>query len=247
MVGVMRVALKILLIASAVAFGGTAADLAAAERKAVVELFTSQGCSSCPPADAYLAELARRGDVLALSFHVDYWNYIGWRDPFSKSQWSDRQRAYGHVLHRRYVYTPQMVIDGAAEAVGSRRAQVARLIEEALRREKLDVEITHPDNDNIRIRVAAQAGYKGPDATVWLAFYDTERTTSVDAGENDGRMLTNTNVVHSLARIGDWRGEAKHWTLPVEAVGGKGRDGCAILVQAGGTGRILGAVDMALR
>jgi len=84
----MRPVLKILLIASALSFGGIAADVAAAERKAVVELFTSQGCSSCPPADAFLAELARRDDVLALSFHVDYWNYIGWQDPFSKPQWS---------------------------------------------------------------------------------------------------------------------------------------------------------------
>ena len=124
MVRIMRVVLKILPLAAALWFGGAAADLVAAERKVVVELFTSQGCSSCPPADAYLGELAQRDDVLALSFHVDYWNYIGWRDPFSKRQWSARQRAYGDTLKRRYVYTPQIVVDGAAEAVGSKRSQV---------------------------------------------------------------------------------------------------------------------------
>jgi len=140
-----------------------------------------------------------------------------------------------------------MVIDGAAEAVGSKRAEVARLIKDALERPKIAVEIDHPDKDNIRIRVPALAGYTGPEATVWLAFFDSERTTSVDAGENDGRTLTNANVVRSMARIGDWRGEAKTWTLPVEAVGGKSHDGCAILVQAGGSGPILGAVDMILR
>ena len=247
MVCVMRTALRILSLAAALLLGGIASGLEAAEQKVVVELFTSQGCSSCPPADAYLGELARRDDVLALSFHVDYWNYIGWRDPFSKRQWSARQREYGRNLHRRYVYTPQMVIDGATEAVGSKRAEVARLIKEALGRKKLDVEIDHPDSDTIRIRIPADTGYTGSDATVWLAFYDQERTTSIEAGENDGTTLTNTNIVRSLARIGDWRGAAKDWLLPVEAVGGKGRDGCAILVQAGGTGRILGAVAMSLR
>ncbi len=243
----MRIALKTLFLAAALWLGGAASDLVAAERKAVVELFTSQGCSSCPPADAYLGELARRDDVLALSFHVDYWNYIGWRDPFSNPQWSARQRDYGRKLNRRYVYTPQMVIDGAAEAVGSKRSRVARLIKSALQRKKIAVEIVHPDRDNIRIRVPAEAGYTGSAATVWLAFYDNTRTTAIEAGENDGETLTNSNIVRSMARIGDWRGEAMEWTLPVEAVGGAGRDGCAILVQAGGSGRILGAVAMALR
>ena len=223
MVCVMRIALKILPLAAALLLGGISSGLEAAEQKAVVELFTSQGCSSCPPADAYLGELAQRDDVLALSFHVDYWNYIGWRDPFSKRQWSARQREYGRNLHRRYVYTPQMVIDGAAEAVGSKRAQVARLIKAALGRKKLDVELDHLDRDTLRIRVPAEAGYTGSNATVWLAFYDQERTTAIEAGENDGTTLTNTNIVHSMARIGDWHGEAKDWTLPVEAVGGAGR------------------------
>ncbi len=218
----------------------------AGERRAVVELFTSQGCSSCPPAEAYLGELARRDDVLALSFHVDYWNYIGWRDPFSKPQWSKRQRAYGDTLKRRYVYTPQIVIDGAAETVGSKRTRVAELIETALEREKIDVEVAHPDRGTISIQVPAKPGYAGPDATVWLAFYDRERTTAVESGENDGTTLINTNIVRSMARIGAWRGAAMEWTLPIEAVGGTGRDACAILVQAGGNGRIIGAVALAL-
>ena len=94
----------------------------------VVELFTSQGCSRCPPADAYLAELARRPDIVALSFHVDYWNYVGWRDPFSSTRWSKRQRDYGASLNRRFVYTPQIVVDGRDESIGSRRPRVEALI-----------------------------------------------------------------------------------------------------------------------
>ncbi len=219
----------------------------AGERGAVVELFTSQGCSSCPPADALLGELARRDDVIALSFHVDYWNYIGWRDPFSDPKWSSRQRAYGAALKRRYVYTPQIVVDGAAEAVGSKRARVVELIEAALGGKKIAVAVSHLDRDTVRIRVPADPGYTGADATVWLVFYDDELTTAVSSGENDGSTLTNTKVVRSMARLGVWRGAAVEWTLPLEAVGGKGRDGCAILVQAGGgNGPIIGAVALAL-
>ncbi len=246
MVMAMRVILRIAPFVAALWFGVAPIGAAAGEARTVVELFTSQGCSSCPPADAYLGELAARDDLIALSFHVDYWNYIGWRDPFSKRQWSLRQRAYGDTLKRRYVYTPQMVIDGVAEAVGSKRARVAELIDAALRRNKIAVEISHPDRDTIHIRVPAEAGYAGPAATVWLAFYDYERTTAIEAGENDGVRLTNTNIVRSMARIGTWRGAVMEWTLPVEAVGGAGRDGCAILVQAGGNGRIIGAVALAL-
>jgi len=94
----------------------------------VVELFTSQGCSSCPPADSYLGELARRPDVLALAFHVDYWNYIGWTDPFASKLASQRQREYAKHLNLRYVYTPQMVVNGASEGVGSERGVISMLI-----------------------------------------------------------------------------------------------------------------------
>ena len=246
MLRVMGPLTKIVPFAAALWLAVAPGDIVAAERKAVVELFTSQGCASCPPADALVSELARRDDVLALSFHVDYWNYIGWRDPFSKRQWSVRQRAYGDTLKRRYVYTPQIVVDGAAESVGSKRARVTDLIEAALRKEKIAVEVAHLDGETVRIRVPADSSYAGPGATVWLAFFDDEQTTAINSGENSGETLTNTNVVRSLARLGTWRGAAKEWALPVEAVGGTGRDGCAILVQVGGNGRIIGAVALAL-
>src|SRR5277367_5521376 len=97
-------------------------------RPVVVELFTSQGCNSCPPADAYLGELAKRPDVLALSLHVDYWDYIGWRDPFAQHAFTLRQRDYSHALSERYVYTPQMVINGQLQGVGSQRGDIERLI-----------------------------------------------------------------------------------------------------------------------
>ncbi|HLJ64950.1 MAG TPA: DUF1223 domain-containing protein, partial [Stellaceae bacterium] len=100
----------------------------------VVELFTSQGCNSCPPADAYLGELAARPDVLALSFHVDYWDYIGWTDPYSSKQATQRQRAYSHQMALRYIYTPQMVVNGTSEGVGSERQTIERLITSAAAR-----------------------------------------------------------------------------------------------------------------
>src|SRR4051812_29577801 len=118
-----------LLIAAVLLFGIAAAH--AEERPVVVELFTSQGCNSCPPADAFLGELSRRPDVLALGLHVDYWDYIGWKDPFAQRAHTDRQRSYSRTLNQRFVYTPQMVIDGTLQGVGSETATINKLIDKA--------------------------------------------------------------------------------------------------------------------
>ena len=234
-------ALAVLIGAIAV----TAPGKASAE-PVVVELFTSQGCSSCPPADRYLGELAARPGVIALAFHVDYWNYIGWRDPFSSRAWSQRQKAYGEALKRRYVYTPQMVIDGAAETVGSKRAEVERLLDAARGRAKLAVRLSHPKPAMVRIQVPARASYDGPPATIWMALYDTEHVTRVRAGENRGLVLRNRNVVRMLSPVGTWQGAPVDVTLSLEALGAAGRDACAVLVQANGSGAILGADAISL-
>ena len=235
---------RTILLAAAFVLGAVSSSAAAGEAKTVVELFTSQGCSSCPPADAYLSELAARDDVIALSFHVDYWNYIGWRDPFSNAAWTARQRAYGRTLGRRYVYTPQIVIDGRTESIGSKRSQIAKLIAAAKGREKLAIEVRHPDHETVSVRIPGARGYDGPPATVWMAFYDRQHTTSIAAGENRGVKLTNANVVRVFKSVGVWRGEPVVLTLPL--VGAEGRDGCAVLVQAGRGGHILGAATIPL-
>lgn len=245
----LRRALAVALVALAPSFAAIQ-DAGAAGSKIVVELYTSQGCSSCPPADKFLGELAGRDHVLALSFHVDYWNYIGWRDPYSDPKWTKRQQAYGKNLRKRYVYTPQMVIDGRTESVGSQRNQVDRLIARARRDQKLKISVSHPDRDTLNIRIPALAGnsakYEGAPATIWMVLYDSSHATSVKAGENDGTTITNVNVVRSMSPVGTWRGKALTLSLMLADFGVAGRDGCAILVQEKNIGRILGAANIPL-
>ncbi len=241
-----RLFLAAMLIAFAPGIGGAAAASSHDSQKVVVELYTSQGCSSCPPADEFLSELAGRDGVLALSFHVDYWNYIGWRDPYSDPKWTRRQHAYGQNLKKRYVYTPQMVIDGRTETVGSKRRQVDKLIARAWDNPKLMIEVSHPDRDNLHIRIPGSAEYDGAPATVWLALYDASHETEIKAGENKGETITNANVVRSMSPVGAWRGKPLNLSLMLADFGAAGRDGCAILVQEKNIGRILGAIAIPL-
>lgn len=212
----------------------------------VVELFTSQGCSSCPPADAYLRELSQRDDIIALSMHVNYWDYIGWRDPFASEATTARQHAYARVLHQRYVYTPEMVVDGMAGEVGSDRDKVALLIARESRRERLrvPVRVTPPAGGVVTVEIPA-AEYDRT-AAVWLVEYDRERVTHVRRGENAGRKLTNAHVVREIRRIGTWTGDALEISVPVAEMTDESRDGCAVILQAEEAGPILGAAQLSL-
>ncbi len=211
--------------------------LAAGERgPVVVELFTSQGCSSCPAADKLLHELAGRGDVIALSFHVDYWNYMGWADPFSRAENSQRQRAYKAAMGLRYVYTPQMVVDGQAQAVGSERETVERLIREASAKPHLAVEIAQ-DGPSI-VATIPDGATAGP-AVVWLAIFERARKTTVERGENSGRALVNAHVVRSIVPMGEWTGRAARLTYTPDAMGAD--YGAAVIVQKKDQGPVLGA------
>ncbi|MEE9140142.1 MAG: DUF1223 domain-containing protein, partial [Alphaproteobacteria bacterium] len=232
---------------SQVAGGETGPPVGPASSTTVVELFTSQGCSSCPPADAFLRELSRRDDVIALSFHVTYWDYIGWRDPFASHTNTSRQRAYGRALHQRYVYTPEMVIDGIAAEVGSRRELVSRIIERESRRKRLRVPVTATalGDDSIAVAIPA-ADYEGT-AAVWLIEYDREHVTHVERGENEGRTLTNANVVRDIHRIGSWTGEALQVSVPLSQLTDEDRDGCVVILQSEEAGPILGAAKVSLR
>src|SRR6266436_3034015 len=159
------------------------APAAAGERPIVVELFTSEGCSSCPPADALLAERASRPDVLALSFHVDYWDRLGWKDPFSSREATERQNRYATLLDLATVYTPQIVVDGRWQAAGSDRADVERALDRA-RRDRRDVPVTLAlDRGQARIGLGPHGD--GVDAVLLIGF-DRRHVTAVRRGENSG-------------------------------------------------------------
>ncbi len=231
------------LLAATVLFLAPVFPAAAESGLTVVELFTSQACSACPPADALLGELARRQDVLALSFHVDYWDYIGWKDRFASPANTRRQKRYVERLGVRYVYTPQMVIQGIDQAVGSDRPAVLSRIVRHHNRDRLEVTLRHQD-DRLVVHVP-----DGPvaDAEVLLVAYDSRHTTTIRGGENEGLTLSNYNVVRRMERIGAWRGKAIEIPIPLQFLSAADPDGCAVLVQSNDSGEILGAARMTLR
>ena len=211
-----------------------------AEPRCVIELFTSQGCSSCPPADRLLGELATNPDVLALSFPVDYWDYIGWKDTLAQPAFAARQKAYAGARGDGQVYTPQAVVDGTTHAVGSDRAEVQAAIATATGNGGLSVPVRLAKaGTGLKIEIGGGAGKS---AEVWLLRVTHEKSVAIGRGENSGRTVTYTNVVRSMTRIGDWTGEAKSFDAP-EAKGPDG-DGYVALLQArsgGRPGAILGA------
>jgi hypothetical protein len=213
----------------------------------VVELFTSQGCNSCPPADALLGELNRRPDLLALAFHVDYWNYIGWVDPFAKPWAAGRQRSYQKSLKERFVYTPQMVVNGATQGVGSERDTVEGLIRAAgeTSRPHPTLALRWRSDGALLVDVGdGESPVKEP-ATLWLVGFDQPHTTKVLRGENEGQTLTDYQAVRSYKRIGGWPGWALELVVPAADVKTLGNGGIAVLLQAEGTGPILAAARIA--
>jgi hypothetical protein len=208
-----------------------------------IELFTSQGCSSCPPADAHLGKLAQRADIVALSFHVNYWDYIGWKDPFASREGTQRQHDYARALKQRYVYTPEMVVDGIGDESGVTTGEIDGLLAEARRRSprRATPEISRLADGSVLVKLAPfdlPDGFAEGPAEVTLAIYDGHHSTPVRAGENDGRKLENYNVVRSLGLLGRWKGEAASWTMPADRA--KPDQGVAILVQRAGQGAMLG-------
>lgn len=210
----------------------------------VVELFTSQGCNTCPPADELLGELAQQKGIIALEMHIDYWDYIGWVDPYAKPEITARQQGYARDLGLRYVYTPQMVIDGSDDAVGVRRWQVLDAIEDAAKRRKATT-VTFAPGQPAQVTVAAGHAPEGG-ATIWLVTIDSQHETEVQRGENAGKRLVNYNVVREMSSLGTWDGSEVTIPIDLEAASASGRDSCAILVQQGRTGKILGAAMMDL-
>jgi hypothetical protein len=228
-------ALAVLLPASA------APILAQPPPTTVLELFTSQGCISCPPADTLFAQYARRPDVLALTFNVDYWDYLGWKDTLANPDNTDRQRRYAAARGDAQVYTPQLVVDGRTHVIGSDPKQVDRAILDAAGGLSVALALA-ASQDAITVTVADAWKPDLPHATLWLVMYNPTINVSVERGENGGRMLTYTNVVRKLRPIAMWKGSQLSVDIPMsELTHAKAIRGAVILQVDKGDGR-LGAV-----
>ena len=210
-------------------------------RPVVVELFTSQGCSSCPPADAYLGKLRTRSDVLALAFHVGYWDDLGWRDRFALAQSVERQNIYARNLRRSSVYTPQLIVDGRADQVGSDGKAVAKALGET--RDGVPVGVSVRDAQ-VFVEVGARPGVPAGDVT--LVAYLRHAVSAIGRGENAGRTLEEFNIVRAIRTLGAWKGQAETFQVPVSSLPPDATD-VAVLVQPSGLGPIVGAAAHALR
>ena len=225
-------------------FAALAPATVLAEPKAVVELFTSQGCASCTPADQYLAQLAARDDVIALSLHVDYWDYLGWQDTFGLSDNSERQRVYAAVAGSRRLVTPQVVVNGAVHLDPNDRAAIDAAIENA----DLPVPVRlRRDNGKVKIEVGEYLRPAPWQTTIRLVLFSQRATVKIEAGENAHATRTYRNVVRAIRPIGMWDGNAVKISLPEDEILADGVDGFAILVQEDlpeGPGAIIGAAKL---
>jgi hypothetical protein len=213
----------------------------AQSRVAVVELFTSEGCSSCPPAEAYLGELAQRPDVLALAYHVDYWDGLGWRDQFVIPEATPRQRGYARSLRLRSIYTPQVVIDGTGDFVGNDRAAIV----DALQRSRSGVPIQIAAREaSLAIDLSATAN--GTSSDVMLIAFKRSAVSSIGRGENSGRTLTEHNIVRAVQHLGRYNGHSQTYRAALDSLPKDATD-VAVIVQSLGQGPVLGAGRYSLR
>lgn len=225
--------------------------LANAEPIAVVELYTSQGCSSCPPADEALSRIATDPDVIALTFAVDYWDYLGWKDGFAKPEFTKRQKGYAAARGEHGVYTPQAIVNGREDVVGSDegaiRATVRRLDDAG---EGLTVDIVARVQGD-RVIVTVPAGRIAPNvhAALWIAGYRLPEVVEISRGENKGRKVTYTNIVERWQVLGMWSGEQMEVELPLGDIAQDRTAGLAVILQSKADGRpgpILGAAKVTL-
>ena len=199
--------------------GGTAVSASAdpaLQRPLLLELFTSQSCNSCPPADALLGELAARPELLALEFHVDYWNDLGWVDSYSAPEFTARQQQYA-ALHGFEVYTPQLVVDGRSAAIGSNRAEVAAAIASARREARAVPASLSRQADSAGISIGAgESTAANVSADVYLISFDGYDRVSIRGGENAGREMSYTNVVRTIRKVGEWHGQPLNLDAPLQ-------------------------------
>ncbi len=225
---------------------GLAAGASAQDQRAVsvLELFTSQGCSSCPTADALLRSYAERPDIVALSLPVDYWDYLGWKDTLASPKFTHRQRAYADQRGDGRVYTPQVVVNGSVHAVGSRKGEIDQALAETAQKLASDrVDLTaRTDGKTISIEAGAiPAGSVMTGGTIWLAVVQPSVEVEIRRGENRGRKVTYANVVRDLTPVGMWSDKPTTIDLQQSAVLQQEGQRCAVLLQEGTVGPIVGA------
>ena len=239
----MRMPAAAIALAAALLLPFAGAQAGAAKRPIVVELFTSQGCDSCPPADAILGQLATtRKDVLAMSLPITYWDMLGWRDTLASEADTKRQKAYAQAMGHGGVYTPEMIVDGISDVVGSREAQVDQAIAtRAADAQNVPVNVSATKTE---VRVTVGSSESRDDATIWFFRLLPQASVTVTAGENAGHTMTYRNVVRDIRAVGMWKGQPVTLDLPREDLIGKSRDSIAVVVQQGGYGRIVGAAVM---
>lgn len=213
--------------------------------KAVVELFTSQGCHSCPPADKIIGEYSQDPDVLGLSWHVDYWDYLGWKDVFASKANTQRQYAYARSLKESQVYTPQAVINGRTHAVGSRKGDIKKAItafNKSNRGMIVPIKVTMTDSS---IKITIDNTVDAADATLYMVFFNKEQKVKIKRGENGGKTLTYHNVVHDSQALGMVKANGLEMEFPMAEMKRQGYDGCALILQksdsAGNPSAIVGA------
>ena len=240
---------RLAICAAALALAAPAsAEPAATSRpiNAIIELFTSQGCSSCPPADALLKTYANTSGVLALSLPVDYWDYIGWKDTLASPKNTERQRSYVKAIGRGPVYTPQAVINGVTDAVGSDQAAIDRAIMKSsklLEDRRVAVSFQRESSSLVVETGAQPAGTDLTEATIWLVVMKKSADVAIKRGENSGKTISYVNVVRDMTPIGVWNGKPAVFQLTMGAVMDPETEDSVVLLQEGanGTGAIVGA------
>ena len=223
----------------------SAVPAAAGDPKAVVELFTSQGCSSCPAADKVIGELAKDPSVIAISLPIDYWDYLGWKDTLADPRFSARQKAYALMRGDREVYTPQVVVNGAVHVLGSDRSSIESAMTSTRKATgAMSVPITMTvSGGKLNVSVPA-AKTDGEHGEIWICAVSKSVPIAIGRGENRGREVVYHNVVRNLLKVGDWNGNPGSWTVPLDSVMRDGIDAAAVLVQDGSRdkpGPMLGA------
>jgi len=236
-----------------VAMTATVQPATAQSPRAVVELFTSQGCSSCPPADKILGELARDPSIVALTMPIDYWDYLGWKDTLADARFSTRQKAYSRMRGDRDVYTPQMIVNGERHLIGSDRAAIDTAMRET--RQANDV-MSVPVSMSVsgkQLNVTVTAASPGHDARqgeIWICAVSRAVPIAIARGENRGREIVYHNVVRNWLKVGDWSGKTASWSVPMENIARDGVDAAVVYVQDGThdrPGAMLGAAFTPLR
>jgi hypothetical protein len=233
----------------AVALPSAKADPRAVEPRAVIELFTSQGCSSCPAADKLLSELQSDPSFIPLSLAIDYWDYLGWKDTLALPGHTIRQQAYSRMRGDREIYTPQAVINGVAQAIGSDRSQIDSAVAQSYNAAaplSVPLKVTIADE---RVSVTVPSREEAAGSEIWLCPVTAQVSVGIARGENRGRTITYTNVVRRWIKLGTWSGKSETFTVPVDAIRFDGIDSVAVILQNGSAtqpGTIIGATITSL-